>query len=196
VLGLSKGEAGHRVRAADAVGSRMSMLGEVLEPVRPALAAAQRDGEVSAEKVAIIVSALDKVDRRGFNPADVNAGEALLAEHAVLFPPEHLRLLAIKVVDAIDPDGTVPNDQLNEDRRYFHLRSTRDGAYVGDFRLTGSVGAKVKTLLDPLATPRVDPAGDVDGRTYGQRMHDALDDLCDRQLPQAMCPMPAVFRPQ
>ena len=86
------------------------------------------------------------------------------------------------MVDAIDPDGTTPNDQLNEDRRYFHLRSTRDGAFVGDFRLTGTAGAKLKTLLDPLAKPRVDPSGEVDSRTYGQRNHDALEDLCDRQL--------------
>ena len=78
------------------------------------------------------------MDRRGFDPADIAAGEALLTEHAAVFPPEDLRLLADRVVDAIDPDGTVPNDQLNDDRRYFHLRSTRDGAYVGDFRLTGT----------------------------------------------------------
>ncbi len=79
-----------------------------------------------------------------------------------MFPPEDLKLLADRVVDAIDPDGTVPNDQLNEDRRYFHLRPTRDGAYVGDFRLTGTLGAKLKTLLDPLAKPRVDPSGAID----------------------------------
>ena len=122
-LGLSRGEAARRVRAAEAVGPRTSMLGEPLEPVRPVLAAAQQAGEVSAEKVAIIERALDKVDRRGFDPADLDAGEALLTEHAAVFPPEDLRLLADKVVDAIDPDGTLPNDELNTDRRYLHLRS-------------------------------------------------------------------------
>ncbi len=182
VLRVSKREAAGRVRAAEAVGPRLSMLGEVLAPVRPVLAAAQRDGAVSAEKVVMIVGALDKVDRRGFDPADIAAGEALLTEHAALFPPEDLRLLADRIVDAIDPDGTVPNDQLNEDRRYFHLRATRDGAYVGDFRLTGAAGAKLKTLLDPLAKLRIDPSGAVDSRTHGQRLHDALEDVCDRQL--------------
>src|SRR4051812_25905437 len=34
-LGLSKAEAGRRVRAAEEVGPRTSMLGEVLPPVRP-----------------------------------------------------------------------------------------------------------------------------------------------------------------
>ncbi len=98
------------------------------------------------------------------------------------FHPKTCELLADKVVDAIDPDGTLPNDQLNKDRRYFHLHATRDGAYVGDFRLTGTAGAKLKTLLDPLAKPRIDPSGAVDSRTYGQRTHDALEDVCDRQL--------------
>ena len=51
VLGVSEREAACRVRAAEAVGPRTSMLGEVLPPVRPVLAAAQRDGRVSAEKI-------------------------------------------------------------------------------------------------------------------------------------------------
>ena len=72
-LGVSRGEAARRVRAA-AVGPRMSLLGEPLDPVRPVLAAAQQAGEVSAEKVAVIERALDRVDRRGFDPADLATG--------------------------------------------------------------------------------------------------------------------------
>ena len=44
VLGVSKREAARRVRAAEAVGPRTSMLGEALEPIRPVLAAAQQAG--------------------------------------------------------------------------------------------------------------------------------------------------------
>ena len=47
VLQLSPGDAAARVRAAAAVGSRTSMLGERLEPVLPQLAALQRDGVVN-----------------------------------------------------------------------------------------------------------------------------------------------------
>ena len=43
MLRISIGEAARRVRAAEAVAERMSMLGEPLGPVRPQLAAAQRD---------------------------------------------------------------------------------------------------------------------------------------------------------
>jgi hypothetical protein len=199
-LRISKAEASRRVRAAEAVGPRSSMLGEPLAPVRPHLAAAQRDGELSPEQVAIIERAITPVDRRGFDPADVAAGEQLLVTHAKSFGPEDLKQLADKVVDAIDPDGTLPKDELNHDRRFLHLRPTKDGAWTGEFRLTGAAGAKLKALLDPLATPRVCPAGqaepvtegsafikpgplhDIDTRHHGQRLHDALEELCDRLL--------------
>ena len=197
-LRLSKGEAGRRVRAAAAVGPRTSALGQPLAPVRPVLAAAQATGEVSAEQVAIVERAIGSVDRRGFDPADVAAGEALLTGHAATFAPEPLRQLAEQVVNAIDPDGTLPNDELNADRRHFHLRPTRDGAYVGEFRLTGTAGAKLAALLEPLA--KIRPActsadageegiespsrsmGDLDLRNRGQRMHDAVEEVCDRLL--------------
>ena len=61
-------------------------------------------------------------------------------------------------------------------------------------------GAKLKALLDPLAQPRIcpprqsepvaegsvfinpGPLHDIDIRHYGQRLHDALEELCDRLL--------------
>ena len=48
-LRISVAEAARRVRAADSLSERMSMTGEPLDPVRPHLAAAQRDGTVSPE---------------------------------------------------------------------------------------------------------------------------------------------------
>src|SRR5687768_2075150 len=166
------------------------MLGETLEPVRPWLAAAQRDGQVSPEKVAIITRALGQVDRRGFDPADLDTGEKLLVEQALLLPPEDLRLLADRVVDAIDPDGTLPKDQLNQDRRHVEFHQRGDGSWAGTLRLTSSLGSKLQALLGPLAKPRVNLVTGPDGRLietpderhHGQRMHDALEDVCDRLL--------------
>ena len=156
-LRISPGEASRRVRAAGAVGARVSMLGQPLQPVRPHLAGAQRTGEVSAEQVGIIERALARVDRPGFDPADLAAGEELLTRFASQFGPKELKRLAEQVVDAIDPDGTLPAEQLNADRRFFHLRPTKDGAYAGEFRLTGECGAKLAALLGPLANPRSTP---------------------------------------
>ena len=128
-LRVSPAEAARRVRAAAAVGERVGMTGEPLAPVRPLLAAAQRAGGVNPEQVAVIERALGKVDCRGFNPAAMEEGERLFTGFAATFGPKDLKMLADQVVDHIDPDGTVPDDQLNADRR--HLICGRPGTAPG-----------------------------------------------------------------
>ncbi len=199
-LRLSAGEAHRRVKAADALAAGSTMTGERLEPRRPVLAAAQRAGDVTPEQVQVIVRALEKVDRPGFDPADITVGERLLTGQAATFDPKLLSQLADRVVDAIDPDGTVPDEQLQADRRHFSMRTCRDGSYLGEFRLTGILGAKLTAVLKPLARPRIEHLPTVDGepavpaqlladeRTHGQRMHDALEDVCDRLLRAGQLP--------
>jgi hypothetical protein len=190
LLRLSPSEASRRVSSAEACGDRVSMLGEVLAPVRPHLAAAQRDGVVSPDQVQIIQHSLAKVEMPGLDPVAVEKGERLLTDFAGSFGTKDLRHLAEQIVDAIDPDGTLPDDQLQQDRRHVTLRKCRDGMYAGEFRLTGAVGAKLSAILQPLARPRLDTVVsaeasrgyEVDHRTFGQRSHDALEELCDRIL--------------
>jgi hypothetical protein len=189
-LRISGGEAAGRVRAAETLAERVSMTGEPLPPIRPHLAAEQRDGDVSAENADIVTRALAPLDRRGFDPDAIDAGERLLARFATQFGPKDLRRLARQVVDHIDPDGTLPDERLQTDRRFFRMRPTKDGGYAGEFRLTGECGAKLQSLLQPLAKPRVNTTRtetgtlveDPDPRSPGQRMHDALGDVCDRLL--------------
>jgi hypothetical protein len=79
---LSPTEAASRVRAAAAVGPRRSMLGERLEPLLPRLAAMQRDGAVTTEKVQIVERAMHKLSRPGLLPVDVESAEKLLTDYA------------------------------------------------------------------------------------------------------------------
>src|SRR5918997_1118602 len=165
-----------------ALTERTSMTGEPLDPVRPRLAAAQRDGDISPEQVDVVERALAKVDRVGFDPNAVDQSEELLVGFAGRFGPRDLRRLADQVVDAIDPDGTLPDDRLQADRRHFTMRSTKDGGFAGEFRLTAEAGVKLQTVLGPLAKPQVTVTETAEGRRveelrlrpYGQRMHDAL----------------------
>jgi hypothetical protein len=130
VLQLSPGEAASRVRAAAAVGPRMSMLGERLEPLLPQLAALQRDGAVSTEKVAIVERAMHQFSRPGLDPEAVHTAEQLLADHGPILGPTELRRFALKVVDAADPDGPEPiDDQHQQDRRHLELKQRRDGMW-------------------------------------------------------------------
>ena len=164
VLRLSPGEASRRVRAAAAVGERTSMLGQPLPPLRPHLALAQQAGRVSPEQVSIIERALAQVDRRGFDPVDIDKGEQLLVGFADIHSITELRMLAAQVIDRIDPDGTRPKDQLNHDRRHIEFHRCRDGSWTGTLRLTGALGAKLQAVLGPLAKPRINPPPD---RTAG-----------------------------
>jgi hypothetical protein len=93
-----------------------------------------------------------------------------------------------------------PDQQLQADRRHVSLRACRDGSYRGEFRLTGVLGAKLTAVLKPLARPRIEHLPTVDDepavptqlladeRTHGQRMHDALEDVCDRLLRAGQLP--------
>ena len=87
--------------------------------------------------MSIIERALAQVDRRGFDPAAIEEGERLLVEFADTYAVKDLRILAAQVIDRIDPDGTLPNDQLNHDRRHVEFHQRGDGSWAGTLRLTG-----------------------------------------------------------
>ena len=189
-LRISSGEAHRRVRASEQIGRRVSERGEPLVPLRPALAAAQRAGRVTPEQVDVVCRGLARVDLVGYDPAEVARGERELTQLATVLGPRDLQVCTERFVEHLDPDGNRPQEQLNEDRRYVELRRGRDGSWRGELRLTGPLGAKLRAVLLPLARPRTDvvpgPRGGVaevpDARTHGQRMHDALEEVCDRLL--------------
>lgn len=189
-LRLSPGEASRRVRAAAAVGERVSALGEVLGPIRPHLAAAQHTGDVSPEQTSVVERALEAIEHPGLDRIEVDRAEQTLARHALTFGPQELRRIATHLIDVIRPDGTVPDERLVQDRRDFRLSRLSDGSFRVEGRLTPALGTQLCTILSPLAKPRLNSATTPDGtsvevpddRTYGQRLHDALDDACGRLL--------------
>jgi len=192
VLHLSHGEAATRVRAAAAVGPRTSMLGETLQPQLPRLAALQRDGVVTPDKVAIVERAMHKLTRPGLDPDDVETAEQLLTDHAPTLGPTELRRFAAAVVETADPDGPEPiDDQHQQQRRAVQLKQRRDGMWDLKGRLSATLGAQLNAILDPLAKPRTSSIENADGTTTTkipderpstQRLHDALDEACGKLL--------------
>ncbi len=154
------------------------------------LAAAQQAGTVSPEQVEVVLRGLGKVDRPGYDPADLVTGEQQLTGLAATFGPRDLQTCVDRFLDYCDPDGTLPQEQLNADRRYVDLRRQRDGSWRGELHLTGPLGVKLHAILGPWATPRLNTltteAGrqveEPDARSYGQQLHDALEQVCDRTL--------------
>ncbi|GAB3766396.1 HNH endonuclease signature motif containing protein [Microlunatus parietis] len=182
---LGPAEAGRRVRAAEAVGPRTSMTGLPLPRLRPVIGEAMTVGAINGEQIVIMNQTLEQLETAKVDPVEVEVIEAELVEHCATFGPKELRNLAQRYLDACDPDGTEPDEQLNQDRRFFRMRSTPSGAVIGEFRLTPETAVKVRAVLEPLAHPRLDNAagvGAVDLRNHGQRLHDAVDEVFARML--------------
>ena len=196
-LRLSAGEASRRVKAAEHLADRTTMVGEPLPPIRERLAAAQRDGKVSPEQVSLIDQTLRKVAH--CDPELVGAGEVMLVEQAGKLGYQDLTVFAGKLAEAIDPDGILPGDEkAQRDRRYLRIRQRGDGCWAGEFVLTGTAGQKLAALLDPLTKPQpatVQPDQESgtpgkkkgkrlieDERSVGQRRHDAFESLLDALL--------------
>lgn len=192
-LRISEIEAVRRVRAAEAlVPIPRELNGRPVgsEPptaAHPLLAEAQRSGDLSPEQVSVVERALSEVDRPGYTQQTTEQLERELVGKSVSLSPRELRKLAQTSIEAATPDGSRSSDALAADRRHLHLSSNADGSMTIIGRVVGTVAASLLAILNPLAKPRPDSPGHrgpdhEDTRTYGQRMHDALGDVCARAL--------------
>jgi hypothetical protein len=181
MLRLSPGAAKRRGEAAAALGPRVSVSGEPLGPLLPVAAEAVRAGTISSEQVASVLKTLDELPST--LPVDkFAAAERILVTAAASLPPKQLTDIGLQLIDTIDPDGAQPSEDELRRHRSLSTQQRRDGSVAGSFRLGAAAGAKLLAVLHPLAAPR--PAGDGcrDDRSHGQRMADALEDLCDLAL--------------
>lgn len=186
-LRVRPADAKRRVQRARACAGRMSLDGQVLPPLRPQVAAAQAAGAISADHASVIDSVLTRLPVA--LPVDtVDAVEAALVELAGKVDPTDVAAAGRQAVDRFDPDGPEPRDQQQRRRRGITLSQRDDGA--GNLRgdLTADLLAKLQTVLSPLAAPRPDDGNGPDTRTPAQRLHDALEELCDRFLRSGTLP--------
>ncbi|QZA09754.1 HNH endonuclease [Mycolicibacter heraklionensis] len=187
-LRISRADARRRVAEAAELGPRTAMTGQPLDPVLPALAAAQADGQISPEHVAIARKAYAKI------PATVPADkreqvDAHLAVLAGEYEPETFTRFADHLVAVLNQD-----EEFSERERHAHrgLRLGRQGP-DGLSPLTGKITPELRATLEPilakLAAPGMcNPADEhpcvqgtptedqirTDDRRPDQRNHDAL----------------------
>jgi len=181
MLRISPREAKDRVEAAAALAGRVGLTGEVLPPLLPTAAEAAREGLVSSEQVAIIVKTMDKLP--GPLPVEqFSQAEQVLVDAARVLPPAQLQQVATRLLDTVKPDGDQPTEEEASRHRSMSMRSCPDGMVQGTFRLTPGQGAKAMAVLGGQAAPAPAADGTPDPRSAGQRMADALEDLCDLAL--------------
>ncbi|CAJ1496286.1 HNH endonuclease signature motif containing protein [[Mycobacterium] kokjensenii] len=137
-LHILRGDAGRRIADAAELGPRRAMTGEPLDPVMPHLAAAQRDGRVGAEHIAVIRSFFHYLPA-GTDPGTLAQAEEHLAGLARRNRPDELARCANRVADHLHPDGNFTDED----------RARRRGIVLGPQGRDGMT--PIKGFLDPQA---------------------------------------------
>jgi hypothetical protein len=173
---------GHcRLSAAEA--ARVVRNGRTLEQL-PAVAAAYRAGQVSAEQVAVIAPVVrpENLAAAAAQGIELPEVDAVLADVAASRPHDELRQVVNHYLARLDPDGDEPDP--TEGRRLVLVKHA-DGSVTGRFDLDAVGGEKVQAALESIVQAHR-PAGD--DRSRAQRQGDALVQLADNALASGNLP--------
>jgi hypothetical protein len=175
-LRISRAEASRRVHEAADLGERKALNGEPLEPVLPATAEAQRNGELGPGHVAVIRVFWHRLP--DFVDIETRAkAEAQLARLAGEHRPDELVKLADKLTDCLNPDGDFTDVDRAKRRGLTIGKQDIDGMSPISGYLTPEARATLDAVLAKLAAPDT-----ADTRSAGQRNHDALLTLARHAL--------------
>ncbi|MBJ8342846.1 HNH endonuclease [Antrihabitans sp. YC3-6] len=187
-LHITPTDARHRVRTAEQLAPRITLTGEQLDPIYPAIADAQADGAISDAHVQII--------REFFNqlPHDTDLdtrehAERTLAHQARTLRPDQLRKVSERLLAYLNPDGHFDDADRARKRSFMFGKQGPDLMTKGDFVIDPELRAYLETILakyarrgmcnpdDTESAVDADPtetAAARDRRNPGQRNHDAL----------------------
>ncbi|MBA0045043.1 HNH endonuclease signature motif containing protein [Mycobacteroides sp. LB1] len=193
-LHISKSVARRRIGDSEQLGPRQALNGEPLAPMLPSVADALRRGEVGEEHVRIVRGFFDKLASAVDAPTR-EAAERQLAQMAVQFGPDQLRMGADRIMVLLNPDGEFSDVDRARRRGMTIGRQGFDGMSPITGLLDPETRSYLDALLSKLAAPGMcnptDESPIVDGepareaadhRTDAQRNHDALRAVCRSTL--------------
>src|SRR5271163_459114 len=187
-LHITRAAAARQVAEAADLGPRRAITGEPLEPRLPATAAAQRDGSIGGDHVAVIRQFFEQLPH-WVDVETQQCAEQQLAQQAVRFRPDQVRKLADRLTYCLNPDGTFTDIDRARRRGLALGIQDIDGMSRPSGWLTPEARATLEVVLAKLAAPGMCNADDqtpvVDGapgeeaiqrdcRSAGQHNHDAL----------------------
>lgn len=145
-LKLSSQEAGRRTQLAECLGKRTSLSGESIEAQFPVLAAALREGVLSANQASTISKCLKNL------PANVSEDDRIKAESLLVEKAQVVRVCDIhalfqEILGWIDPDGQEPKEAADRDDFNVNLRQMKDGTWTLKGRLDEETGGVLNGLL-------------------------------------------------
>ncbi|MGQ0779454.1 MAG: DUF222 domain-containing protein [Pseudonocardiales bacterium] len=193
VLNLSAGEAKVRVEHAELLTTRRSLTGQELPPALPATAEELAAGAIGPSHLRVITATMRRIPPTT-HPDEVAAAEQTLAHMARRFDPPALSRIAERLLAHLDPDGTAPPEEP-EQQRELRVRTGPDGTV----RLAGTLdpegGARVTEVLGSLNQRRAPIDGVPDERSPARRDADALVEAMTSLLDQGDLPTRGGQRP-
>jgi Domain of unknown function (DUF222) len=176
-LGITRADASRRIHEAADLGERKAITGELLPPVLPATAQAQRNGQIGPAQVAVIRSFWHRLPDFVDGETRVQA-EAQLARLGSKHRPDELAKLADKLADCLNPDGDFTDEDRARRRGITIGKQGLDGMSPINGYLTPEARATLDAVFAKLAAPGMcspsEQAIDADTRSAAQRNHDAL----------------------
>jgi hypothetical protein len=134
----------------------------------PQTEAAFASGDLGYQHVAVMARAAEHV-----GAAAVRKAEPSLLQAAQTMDPGKFTSVAKNFEHRVDAEGALAETNRAYQRRYLHLGEPQDGLVRIDGLLDAEGGATLKTALQPFMKPIKG-----DERSFGQRQHDALIELC------------------
>ena len=188
-LRISGRDAGRRLAEAAELGPRTALNGQPLPPMLAQVADAQARGTIGAEHLTLIRTFLHKLPA-WVDPTTREQAETSLTRVAEGHDPDVLDEAAARLALLIDQDGPEPDDTEPVRARTITLGPQQpDGTSTISGRIDAHLRAILETIAAKLAAPGMcnpddeNPCTtgtpsqaqiDADGRTFGQRTHDAL----------------------
>lgn len=191
---LDPGEASVLVRTA-------TVLRGGFEATGTAIAA----GDVSLAQARVVIRSVQDLPKE-MGPELSAAAERLMVGHCASFDPPTLALIGRRLAEVVDPEGTQARDEQKlldlekkaHNKRGLTISADPDGAgrHIRGY-LSPDAAAIVSAALDGLsARIAASAAGERDVRSPGQRRHDALHELCRRQLQAGDLPSTGGIKPR
>lgn len=182
---VPQGEAARRIRLGTTVAPRAGILGDVLPPEFPAVAASLIAGTMGLDAASTVITCLSQALKRHAPVDSVMVAEQALVDVAALEAADIVAVHARVWREALDPDGAEPRDAELRNRRSFRIGRERDGMTPFSGAADPLSAALLRAALAerPGALPRyMDPAGVdseqlleegvPDSRTFEQRQFD------------------------
>lgn len=197
VLRITRAEARRRLRDAEQLAPRTTLIGQPLPPALPATAKAWQAGILDIEHLRVIQGFVADLPF-DLAPAAAENAEAFLVDKAAELRPEQLAKVADALAVRLNPDGKFSDEQRAQRRGFTWCGpQRRDGMSVGKLVATPQLRAELDAWFAKFAAPGMcnpddqsptvtgQPSQEVidrDARGNAQRQHDALSALVRGQL--------------